>query len=91
MRQEDLKEMAERCRSLADRADVFTKKRLLDLASKYEARSQGRSIAAQRLISAARRDDRATANAAAKRIYGLTAECPASNLSSDAGRQCAPQ
>ena len=35
-----LKQQAERCRSLADQADPFTKKRLLDLALKYEARSK---------------------------------------------------
>jgi len=56
MRQEDLKEMADRCRSLADRADVFTKKRLLNLAVKYDARSEGRSIATQRLVSITRKD-----------------------------------
>lgn len=33
-----LKEQAERCRRLADRADPFTQKRLLDLAAKYDAR-----------------------------------------------------
>jgi hypothetical protein len=31
-----LKEHAARCRSLADKADQFTKRRLLDLASRYE-------------------------------------------------------
>jgi hypothetical protein len=31
-----LKEHAARCRSLADKADQFTKRRLLDLASKYD-------------------------------------------------------
>jgi hypothetical protein len=31
-----LKEQAARCRSLADKADQFTKRRLLDLAEKYE-------------------------------------------------------
>ena len=49
MRQEDLKEMAERCRFLASNADDFTKKRLMDLALKYEARSEGRSIASKML------------------------------------------
>jgi hypothetical protein len=33
-----LKEQAARCRSLADKADKFTKRRLLDLAAKYEDR-----------------------------------------------------
>jgi hypothetical protein len=33
-----LKESAERCRSLAEKADEFTKRRLLDLAAKYEHR-----------------------------------------------------
>ena len=31
-----LKEQATRCRSLADKADQFTKRRLLDLAARYE-------------------------------------------------------
>jgi hypothetical protein len=35
---EHLKEQAERCRRLAKQADPFTQKRLLDLASEYEAR-----------------------------------------------------
>jgi len=33
-----LKEHAARCRSLANKADEFTKRRLLDLASRYENR-----------------------------------------------------
>jgi hypothetical protein len=33
-----LKEHAARCRSLADKADEFTKRRLLDLAARYEGR-----------------------------------------------------
>jgi hypothetical protein len=33
-----LKEHAARCRSLADKADEFTKKRLLDLAASYDLR-----------------------------------------------------
>ena len=32
-----LKELAERCHRLAAQADEFTKKRLLDLAARYEA------------------------------------------------------
>jgi hypothetical protein len=31
-----LKEQASRCRSLAEKADEFTKRRLLDLAAKYD-------------------------------------------------------
>jgi hypothetical protein len=34
-----LKEQADRCRSLAEKADQFTKRRLLDLAEKYDDRS----------------------------------------------------
>ena len=33
-----LKEQAERCRRLAQQADPFTQKRLLDLAEEYDAR-----------------------------------------------------
>jgi hypothetical protein len=33
-----LKEQANRCRSLAENADPFIKKRLLDLAAKYDAK-----------------------------------------------------
>jgi hypothetical protein len=33
-----LKEHAARCRSLADKAGEFTKKRLLDLAARYDSR-----------------------------------------------------
>jgi hypothetical protein len=33
-----LKEQAMRCRGLAENADQFTKRRLLDLAAKYEDR-----------------------------------------------------
>jgi hypothetical protein len=49
MKSEDLKEMANRCRSIADGADDFVKKRLLDLALKYEARYEGRSLASRKL------------------------------------------
>jgi hypothetical protein len=49
MQQEDLKEMAARCRLLAGSADEFTKRRLLDLALRYEARFEGRSLASKRL------------------------------------------
>jgi hypothetical protein len=51
MKQEDLLAMAARCRLIAEGADTFTKKRLLDLALKYEARSNGRSLASQRLVA----------------------------------------
>jgi hypothetical protein len=34
-----LKEQATRCPSLAEKADQFTKRRLLDLAEKYDGRS----------------------------------------------------
>jgi hypothetical protein len=40
-----LKEQAARCRSLADKADQFTKRRLLDLAEKYEGGMSGPSRA----------------------------------------------
>lgn len=58
MKPEDLKEMAGRCRRLAGAADAFTKRRLLDLALKYEARLEGRSLASKRLgaIAAAEQD-----------------------------------
>jgi hypothetical protein len=51
MKPEDLKEMANRCRSMADGADDFIKRRLLDLALKYEARYDGRSLASRKLTS----------------------------------------
>jgi hypothetical protein len=35
--------MARRCRLISGTADEFTKRRLLHLASKYEARLEGRS------------------------------------------------
>ena len=34
-----LKEQANRCRSLAENADPFIKRRLLDLAARYDAKS----------------------------------------------------
>jgi hypothetical protein len=49
MKSEDLKEMADRCRLLAGNADSFTRKRLTDLALKYEARAEGRSVASKML------------------------------------------
>jgi hypothetical protein len=45
-----LKEQAVRCRSLAEKADEFTKRRLLDLAARYEGRLSGRSSRATRII-----------------------------------------
>jgi hypothetical protein len=42
MKKDDLKEMAKRCRLMARTADSFTKRRLLDLASRYEARLTSR-------------------------------------------------
>ena len=53
MRQEDLKEMADRCRLKADTADDFIKRRLLYLKLKYQARSAGISLASKRLTSLA--------------------------------------
>jgi hypothetical protein len=53
MKQEDLKMMADRCRLIAKGADEFTRQRLIDLALKYEARSEGRSLATKRLSSLA--------------------------------------
>jgi hypothetical protein len=37
MREEDIKEMIERCHALARKADIYTKLRLIDLALQYEA------------------------------------------------------
>jgi hypothetical protein len=44
-----LKEQADRCRSLAENADQFTKRRLLDLAAKYDDRQGGPSRAVRTL------------------------------------------
>jgi hypothetical protein len=44
-----LKEQAERCRRLAENADPFIKRRLLDLAEKYEDRL-GRPSRASRTL-----------------------------------------
>jgi hypothetical protein len=44
-----LKEQADRCRRLAENADQFTRRRLLDLAEKYEDRLQGPSRASRTL------------------------------------------
>jgi hypothetical protein len=42
-----LKEQAARCRSLADKADQFTKRRLLDLAAKYDSKTSEPSRASR--------------------------------------------
>ena len=49
-----LKAHAERCRSLAENADAFTKRRLLDLAAHYDKRlkAAGPSSAATRALIA---------------------------------------
>ena len=49
MKQEDLQAMADRRRLFAGNADAFTKSRSLDLALKYEAGVEGRSLASKRL------------------------------------------
>ena len=48
-----LKAYAERCRSLAENADEFTKRRLLDLAASYDKRLKagGHSAATRALIA----------------------------------------
>ena len=48
-----LKVYAERCRSLAENADEFTKRRLLDLAASYDKRvkAAGPSAATRALIA----------------------------------------
>jgi hypothetical protein len=45
-----LKEQAARCRSLADKADEFTKKRLLDLAARYDEGLVARSSRASSIL-----------------------------------------
>jgi hypothetical protein len=44
-----IKEQAMRCRSLAENADQFPKRRLLDLAAKYEDRLGRASLASRAL------------------------------------------
>jgi hypothetical protein len=44
-----LKEQADRCRRLAENADPFTRRRLLDLAEKYEDRLDRPSRASRTL------------------------------------------
>ena len=51
MDQDFLKAQVERCRTLADQADQFTKRRLLELADKYEIRL-GKPSAATRILKA---------------------------------------
>jgi hypothetical protein len=57
MRKEDLKEMVSRCRLIAGTADEFTKRRLLDLASKYEARLENQSPPAKSAYNDRRRGE----------------------------------
>ena len=45
-----LKEQADRCRRLAQIADQFTKRRLLDLAKRYEDRLERPSLATRSLV-----------------------------------------
>jgi hypothetical protein len=45
-----LKEQAERCRRLAQNADQFTKRRLLDLAERYDDRLERPSRAIRSLV-----------------------------------------
>ena len=48
-----LKAQAERCRSLAENTDEFTKRRLLDLAAKYDKQvTAARPSAATRILRA---------------------------------------
>lgn len=47
-----LREHVARCRSLADKADQFTKKRLLDLAAKYESTLVRRPSRASEFVKA---------------------------------------
>ena len=46
-----LEEQAARCRKLADSADQFTKRRLLDLAASYDDRLRGKTSRATRLMN----------------------------------------
>jgi hypothetical protein len=45
-----LKDQAARCRSLAENADPFIKRRLLDLAARYDDRLAGKETRASRLM-----------------------------------------
>jgi hypothetical protein len=51
MNDEYFKEQAERVRALADKADPFTRRRLLDLAESYDARLGRPSRATRQLKS----------------------------------------
>jgi hypothetical protein len=51
----------DRCISLANNADDLTKRRLLDLANKYEARLEGQSLAPERFTSLAATNSEMTA------------------------------
>lgn len=72
-----LQETAERCRSLAEKADEFTKRRLLDLARKYEHRiarsSPTRSYPATRFIRTPAGQTEAPARAYAPDRHGTDA------------------
>jgi hypothetical protein len=46
-----LKEHAARCRSLADKADEFTRRRLLDLAARYDAKILNRPSQASSILA----------------------------------------
>ena len=48
MKDEFIEEMAERCRVLAGNADIFTKRRLLELAARYDALAGRRSPASRK-------------------------------------------
>jgi hypothetical protein len=45
MRDEDIRELIDRCHTLAGKADIFTRKRLQDLALRYEAMCEKRPTA----------------------------------------------
>ena len=51
MKKDDLQEMAKRCRLMAGTADEFTKRRLLDLAKRYETRRASRPPAPRKPIA----------------------------------------
>ncbi len=69
MDEEIFKQQALRARELAEKADPFTRKRLLDLADKYEAKAAGISKAS-RLIE----NPLPLANPNAVRRYGKSGE-----------------
>jgi hypothetical protein len=55
-----LKAQAERCRSLADNADEFTKRRLLDLAAKYDKRLKAAEPSVARFLKSDAQHQRQT-------------------------------